>query len=342
MSASILPIPLHKIQLGTLSPIGFKTGLLTKQGAFVRNWKLRYFSLTWNSLSYFEPDPRIFISNILLNSCQHLAPGNDEKPFAIHLRTRERTYIFLTDDKRERQHWMEALRALISVHIPKVAQNPKMEIIKKIAWHVFRILHGTHVLRNTHEKMPNMIQELNSSFFDLIYNFASILAPIEVSRLCPHIPLVADTESEISSESPSTPKSLRGYPISELSRDSFSGSPCVSSSESPGASFSDSPRTPRPMSTTTESDCHEKLFRAGQRLNNAVLAVKQEIPPEHRIQPEEPTFDISAECRRMSIHLKLLVDDSSLQSQFNFHEITDDFRMLVGSAFHEVIGEPVV
>eukprot|EP01125_Pyxidicula_operculata_P019188 TRINITY_DN6941_c0_g1_i2.p1 TRINITY_DN6941_c0_g1~~TRINITY_DN6941_c0_g1_i2.p1 ORF type:complete len:130 (+),score=10.45 TRINITY_DN6941_c0_g1_i2:39-392(+) len=114
MSATVdvsTAIPLDRLGLGNISRVGYRTGLLIKLGAFVKSWKSRYFSLTWNCLSYFDPDDFLFISNIPFCDCKKvtIADSDGSDNYAFTLVTTTRTFVFVSNNKQDRQMWVEAL-----------------------------------------------------------------------------------------------------------------------------------------------------------------------------------------------------------------------------------------
>jgi hypothetical protein len=165
-----------RITLNSFSPFGFWTGILTKQGGFVKNWKVRYFSLTWNHLSYYEEN-KLFIASIPLNSCIRVEPIKEE-PWIFHLVTRDRTFVFQAETRQERQQWIDALSALIAIHkvIPADDKSHNLKHsseIRKIAFHVFRIINGLRVLNDTHKNLRECTEQMSIALFGLLKSYAA-------------------------------------------------------------------------------------------------------------------------------------------------------------------------
>jgi len=256
--------------LNAVSRYGFRTGLLTKKGAIVKNWKDRYFTLTWNCLSYYEPESHLFIQNISLLNCIKVVPVSEEKPYSFQLITKDRTYIFLSQTKNDRQQWVEALEAMIAIHDPKVMNLNSIDWVKKIAFHVFRILNGIRILTDTIKSLREMAERMCVTLFDLLRSYAAQLGD-----------------------------------RTDLERNNRS---------------------------------NEILARC-MTLKQVVLALKKEIPPEHRIQSEEINFDIAAEQRRINVHLRSLCGDNSHNVYpFVFENVEDDIRPLVIDTIKFVVG----
>jgi len=176
------PVPtlsFDRITLNSYSPFGFWTGLLTKQGGFVKNWKVRYFSLTWNHLSYYEEN-KLFIASIPLTSCIRVEPVTEEKPWMFNLVTRERTFVFESETKTERQHWIEALGSFIAIHKLMCSTEDKsiknLDEIRKIAFHIFRIINGLRVLIDTHKNLRECSERVSLSLFALLCTFVALIA----------------------------------------------------------------------------------------------------------------------------------------------------------------------
>eukprot|EP01124_Arcella_intermedia_P022209 TRINITY_DN3267_c0_g1_i1.p2 TRINITY_DN3267_c0_g1~~TRINITY_DN3267_c0_g1_i1.p2 ORF type:complete len:295 (+),score=59.51 TRINITY_DN3267_c0_g1_i1:1134-2018(+) len=194
-------IPYDKLTLVALSRIGFCNGILIKQGAIVKSWKERYFSLTWNFLSYYEPqEPKIRIANIPLSSCIKATPGQEDvPPYSFNLHCKDRTYIFLTQTKQDRERWLEALDAMIAVNnsrafppssltgsspgLPRLSSfgSVMSDVVKKIAFHVLRILHGTALLNNTNINLREKSSTMTSALFALLKNFCAFTLEKEPS-----------------------------------------------------------------------------------------------------------------------------------------------------------------
>jgi len=261
-------IPYEKLTLSSLSKIGFRTGALIKQGAFVKSWKTRYFSLTWSSLSYYEPqEPKIFISNIALNQCTKVVPVSEEKPYSFNLVCQDRVFIFLADTKRDRQLWVEALEAMIAINNPKLPVGTNTDVVKKIAFHVFRILHGTSLLCNTNKVLRDDCEKMCISLFALLRTFAT-------SLIC---------------------------------------------------------------SEKDQENNFQELVSCCGNLKQAVLKVKQEIPPEHRILSEEVSFDMGTEDRRIRVHLKTLCRLNNHPGAFMLEDIEDDIKPFVLSVIKQAL-----
>eukprot|EP01125_Pyxidicula_operculata_P019187 TRINITY_DN6941_c0_g1_i1.p1 TRINITY_DN6941_c0_g1~~TRINITY_DN6941_c0_g1_i1.p1 ORF type:complete len:335 (+),score=68.81 TRINITY_DN6941_c0_g1_i1:39-1007(+) len=252
MSATVdvsTAIPLDRLGLGNISRVGYRTGLLIKLGAFVKSWKSRYFSLTWNCLSYFDPDDFLFISNIPFCDCKKvtIADSDGSDNYAFTLVTTTRTFVFVSNNKQDRQMWVEALDAMISLHrsitaitnstSPNKVDKERLEVLKLIAFHVFRILHGIVILNNTNKVLKEIRERMSSSFFELVKCFAES----------------TEDKSEV----------MRRNRDSELQARSLS-------------------------------------------LRIAIGLLKEEIPAEHRIQPEEKQFDIALEQNRINYLLRKL------------------------------------
>jgi len=157
-------------------PAGFHTGLLTKEGAFVKNWKERFFCLTWAFLTYYDPLTREPLDNIALNQCTDVQVGVDSKPYSFKLLTVNRTYIFLTNDLRDRATWIKYLRAIINMHNPK-SHFAKYEEIEQVALHFLRTLRGLTVLKNTHKQLCDQIGLVANSFFGVLEAYAKPIDP---------------------------------------------------------------------------------------------------------------------------------------------------------------------
>jgi len=144
----------------------------------VKNWKLRYFSLTWSHLSYYEVN-KLFIASIPLASCIKVDPvvTSPDGPWIFNLVTRDRTFVFEASTKQDRQQWIEALGSFISIHKVNVTDNPPKNLneIRKIAFHVFRIIHGLRVLTDTHKNLKECNERVSIALFELLNSFVAQL-----------------------------------------------------------------------------------------------------------------------------------------------------------------------
>jgi len=170
--------PFERITLNSYSRFGFWTGTMTKQGGFVKSWKVRYFSLTWNHLSYYEEN-KLFIASIPLIFCNRVetVPTGTDGPWIFNLVTRERTFVFEAATKQDRQQWIEALGAFISIHkVIMEEKNPKnLDEIRKIAFHVFRIINGLKVLNDTHKNLKECTERVSNALIGLLNSYVSQL-----------------------------------------------------------------------------------------------------------------------------------------------------------------------
>lgn len=107
---SATPTSTGQLSINTATPLGYYVGNLTKQGAFVKSWKVRscstisvtfqtrHFSLTWNYLSYYDPSSKALLGSVPLAQCQKVVEGQ-EKPWSFQLVSPERTYSFVSQAK---------------------------------------------------------------------------------------------------------------------------------------------------------------------------------------------------------------------------------------------------
>eukprot|EP01126_Amoeba_proteus_P042483 TRINITY_DN4619_c0_g2_i2.p1 TRINITY_DN4619_c0_g2~~TRINITY_DN4619_c0_g2_i2.p1 ORF type:complete len:204 (-),score=26.18 TRINITY_DN4619_c0_g2_i2:1174-1698(-) len=133
----------------SLVPLGLHVGILTKLGAFFKSWKVRYFSLTWNHLSYYDPVSKDLLASIPLHLCERVVEGT-EKGWPFHLVTNDRTYIFLSQSKRQREEWIRNLGIMIAIHQPDVKVKEGYDVLQKVSAHILNIRYGTGKLQTWH------------------------------------------------------------------------------------------------------------------------------------------------------------------------------------------------
>lgn len=133
--------------------------------------KQRFFCLTWNYLTYYDPTTKMVLDHIVLSTCTDVLVGTDQKVHSFKLLSPGRTYLFVSQDAKERQIWIKNLRAIITMHRPQVLAFGKYEEIKQVALHLLRVFQGLTILRNTHRPLGDQIGLVSESFFSLLEAF---------------------------------------------------------------------------------------------------------------------------------------------------------------------------
>jgi len=104
----------------TSAPVVSKKGFLTKQGNRYKSWKLRWFELNDQTLSYFK-DKEAAVNKhhpygtIILSTCEVVVDGYDHTHTAnsLSLVTSERTYFMIAQSPQDRDDWIIVLREAI-------------------------------------------------------------------------------------------------------------------------------------------------------------------------------------------------------------------------------------
>lgn len=93
-----------------------KEGQLTKKGAFVKNWKLRYWILQSDRLMYFQSVLATEATGIILlkdASIRESSLDQNQYPFCFELVTPLRTYFIRGQSQEEKISWWDALNSQI-------------------------------------------------------------------------------------------------------------------------------------------------------------------------------------------------------------------------------------
>jgi len=104
-----------------------KEGYLTKQGAIVKSWHVRWFVLEGTSLYYYQDKSTQEGKGVIdLRNCSvSVAPEQTKRPFGfaiIHLLGR-RSYFLSAETKEDMDEWISELKETISV----ATKSPKKE-----------------------------------------------------------------------------------------------------------------------------------------------------------------------------------------------------------------------
>lgn len=93
-----------------------KEGYMTKEGAFVKSWKRRFFFMESDALYYSSDAKTRFVTRgaIELKNAR-IADGNvQNRPSSFSILTPARTYFLQCDSEEEKMDWLEALRVRIA------------------------------------------------------------------------------------------------------------------------------------------------------------------------------------------------------------------------------------
>eukprot|EP01094_Clydonella_sp_ATCC50884_P012976 TRINITY_DN2326_c0_g1_i4.p1 TRINITY_DN2326_c0_g1~~TRINITY_DN2326_c0_g1_i4.p1 ORF type:complete len:177 (-),score=54.07 TRINITY_DN2326_c0_g1_i4:299-829(-) len=125
------------------------SGWLTKQGAFVRSWKRRWFVQRGATISYFRNQGDSEPAGVIdLESCQvHHATRKTGKRNALELVTADRNFYMYADSSEEMEQWIKSInevRSLSSsadsVATPTLQLHVKGMMCERCSHHVKRAL----------------------------------------------------------------------------------------------------------------------------------------------------------------------------------------------------------
>ncbi|CAM8897821.1 hypothetical protein QQ045_024627 [Rhodiola kirilowii] len=99
-----------------------RTGWLSKQGEYLRNWRRRWFVLKQGKLFWFKESTVSRISRprgvIPVASCLTVKGAEDvlNKPFAFEMSTSIDTMYFIADSENEKEDWINSIGRSIVQH----------------------------------------------------------------------------------------------------------------------------------------------------------------------------------------------------------------------------------
>ena len=115
-----------------LTDLGIKGGFLTKRGHIIKSWKLRWFQLERQNLSYFEEKPHVMKNPNpkpkgvldLTETIQFIQEDHTVKqPFCFAIILPRKTFSIYADNAVDYRSWIEALKAAIDKYQSESKRN---------------------------------------------------------------------------------------------------------------------------------------------------------------------------------------------------------------------------